>query len=594
MTGRNGPFAYLVVAATLCLANLTAWALDPGQPPGSNFDLTHWYLQLPTSNGILTGASGTVDSASASQLVAGFTNAYFYTGPDGAMVFWVPDNGARTGGSAHPRSELREQLIPGNNNTNWTVYGTHVMTAQCTVLQVPSDTQKVCIGQMHEPNTKPDGSPSAGNEQMIMFDLKNHKIYVNINLDGNLSSSFSQTLISGAGVALSNTLSYTMSVVNGLLTIAVNGVSTSWDLLSGTNYSSHIAQNWDLASGNTLYFKAGNYNQTTNLCNCSTNGARVAFYALSRYHAPSITNQPVNQVVAVGSNVTFTVGALGNAPLRYAWQLNGTPLNLATNATLTIPNVQLTNTGNYSVVVIDLVGSVTSSVATLTVLSPAPLAPSGLSATPLSETQVGLTWTDNATNETAYGVERSLDSNSWSVLTANLPPNSAGYTDATCSASSLYYYRVNCTNAGGASAYAVASVTMPDGIGDGIPGWWRLQNFGNGLSTNNSSCATCDPDGDGQDNLAEYLAGTDPNSSASAFRILSIVPLGNDLVITWQTAAAKTNALQATAGTASGGYSDNYADIFVVTNTVGTATNYLDAGALTSSPSRYYRVRLVP
>ena len=88
------------------------------------------------------------------------------------MVFWVPDNGARTGGSDHPRSELREQLIPGNNNTNWTVYGTHVMTGQCKVLQVPSDTQKICIGQMHEPNNRPDGSVSAGNEQMIMFDFK--------------------------------------------------------------------------------------------------------------------------------------------------------------------------------------------------------------------------------------------------------------------------------------------------------------------------------------------------------------------------------------------------------------------------------------
>jgi hypothetical protein len=109
--------------------------------------LSHWYLQLPTSNGILTGASGTVDSASASQLVAGFTNTCFHTGPDGAMVFWVPDNGARTSGSDHPRSELREQLVPGNNNTNWTVYGTHILTAQCKVLQVPSDTRKVCIGQ---------------------------------------------------------------------------------------------------------------------------------------------------------------------------------------------------------------------------------------------------------------------------------------------------------------------------------------------------------------------------------------------------------------------------------------------------------------
>jgi hypothetical protein len=44
-----------------------------------------------------------------------------------------------------------------------------------------------------------------------------------------------------------------------------------------------------------------------------------------------------------------------------------------------------------------------------------------------------------------------------------------------------------------------------------------------------------------------------------------------------------------------GGYTpNNFADIFVVTNTVGTVTNYLDIGAGTNWPASYYRVRLVP
>ena len=41
-------------------------------------------------------------------------------------------------------------------------------------------------------------------------------------------------------------------------------------------------------------------------------------------------------------------------------------------------------------------------------------------------------------------------------------------------------------------------------------------------------------------------------------------------------------------------YTNNFTDIFTVTNTVGTVTNYLDTGATTNFPSRYYRVRLVP
>ena len=369
-------FPRVVSTLALCLAGAAAWALNPSLPPGSNFNLNNWELQLPTSNGVLTAASGTVDEETPAQLTAGFTNTYFYTGSDGSMVFWAPDDGARTGNSTHPRSELREELVPGNDNVNWTVYGTHIMTAQCKVLQVPSDTEKVCIGQIHEPDTKPDGSPSANNEQMIMFDLESLKIYVNINLDGDLSSSFSQTLISGSGVALSNTINYTMSMVNGELMIVVNNITNSWNLLSGTNYEGHIAQNWSIASSNTLYFKAGDYNQTTNTCNCATDGARVAFYALTRYDAPSITNQPASQTVSVGSNVTFSVGALGSPPLGYAWLLNNTPINKATNAILTIPNAQLTNAGNYSVAVTDLTGGIITSSpsATLTVLPAAPVA----------------------------------------------------------------------------------------------------------------------------------------------------------------------------------------------------------------------------
>ena len=37
-----------------------------------------------------------------------------------------------------------------------------------------------------------------------------------------------------------------------------------------------------------------------------------------------------------------------------------------------------------------------------------------------------------------------------------------------------------------------------------------------------------------------------------------------------------------------------FASIFTVTNTAGTATNYLDLGAATNVPAFYYRVRLVP
>ena len=102
-----------------------------------------------------------------------------------------------------------------------------------------------------------------------------------------------------------------------------------------------------------------------------------------------------------------------------------------------------------------------------------------------------------------------------------------------------------------------------------------------------------DSDGDGLSNLQEYLAGTSPTNSASVLRITSIATEGINIRVTWMTGPGKTNALQRTAG-AAGSFSNNFAAIFTVTNTVGTITNYLDLGAATNGPAFYYRVRLVP
>jgi formylglycine-generating enzyme required for sulfatase activity len=94
---------------------------------------------------------------------------------------------------------------------------------------------------------------------------------------------------------------------------------------------------------------------------------------------PAITSQPVSRTNTVGTTATFTVVATGAAPLAYQWRFNGTnllnggTLSGVTTTNLTIANVQMTNAGDYSVVVTNTYGSVTSSVAVLTVPSPVPV-----------------------------------------------------------------------------------------------------------------------------------------------------------------------------------------------------------------------------
>ncbi len=85
---------------------------------------------------------------------------------------------------------------------------------------------------------------------------------------------------------------------------------------------------------------------------------------------PVITNQPQNQTVNVGENATFTIGATGPGPLGYQWRFAGTNLPGAGEVTFTRTNARLADAGNYSVVVTNTSGSVTSEVAVLTVNAP--------------------------------------------------------------------------------------------------------------------------------------------------------------------------------------------------------------------------------
>jgi hypothetical protein len=82
---------------------------------------------------------------------------------------------------------------------------------------------------------------------------------------------------------------------------------------------------------------------------------------------PIITSQPQSQIGYWGKSVTLTVTAESTTPLSYQWLKNGTSIEGASGSSLVLTNLQLTNAGNYSVVVSNSCGSTTSSNASLTV-----------------------------------------------------------------------------------------------------------------------------------------------------------------------------------------------------------------------------------
>ena len=101
--------------------------------------------------------------------------------------------------------------------------------------------------------------------------------------------------------------------------------------------------------------------------------------------APSIIAQPVNQTVTAGQSATFSVTATGTAPLSYQWNKNGTAISGATSAAYTTPPTTTADSGaQFTVVVSNTSGSITSAAATLTV-NPGSIAPT-ITVQPSSQT----------------------------------------------------------------------------------------------------------------------------------------------------------------------------------------------------------------
>ena len=95
-------------------------------------------------------------------------------------------------------------------------------------------------------------------------------------------------------------------------------------------------------------------------------GSSTSLVATLTVVDPVLTTQPVSQAASAGQSVALSVGTIGS-PLSYQWRQGGVPLDGATNATLTLTNLQAANAGFYDVVISNAFGVLTSAVVSLTV-----------------------------------------------------------------------------------------------------------------------------------------------------------------------------------------------------------------------------------
>ncbi|WNI16435.1 polysaccharide lyase family 7 protein [Actinacidiphila sp. ITFR-21] len=229
--------------------------LNTSVAPGGNFNLSVWELQEPVGS----PGSPTTISSSRLQGAGGYQDSYFSTdGSDGAMTFWAPEKGVTTPNSNYARSELREMNTNGSA-ADWSLAGTHRLTA---TLRVVSVTSNVCVGQIHL------GSGGSSTKPLI-------ELYYHSNGDivagTENSPDGGQTTHTVGHVSVGTKWSYTIGVSGGdTIDLTVNGSTTHYAIPSSFNPYKQ-------------YFKAGSYNQSSS--DSTTNGARVAFYALSVSHS---------------------------------------------------------------------------------------------------------------------------------------------------------------------------------------------------------------------------------------------------------------------------------------------------------------------
>ncbi len=197
-------------------------------------------------------------------------------------------------------------------------------------------------------------------------------------------------------------------------------------------------------------------------------GGQGNVFRLSFTNAPQIITPPVAVTAYIGGTARFSVGVTGASPLFWQWQKNGTNLASgnftgATGRVLTLTNLTTNNAGNYSVIVSNGLGSMTTTPVMLTVLSsgpilvssPAPLTlPAGATATfnvsATGNQPLYYQWQKNSTNLSDGG---NVTGSATSSLTiANVSPADAAT------------YSVIISNAitsisGGGAALTVISVT---------------------------------------------------------------------------------------------------------------------------------------
>jgi regulation of enolase protein 1 (concanavalin A-like superfamily) len=145
--------------------------------------------------------------------------------------------------------------------------------------------------------------------------------------------------------------------------VEVRGTNGTWQTLSSQytgNSSGWTEPALDLSAYAGQTVQVAFHFVFQNGCGSTSPGWYVDDVSIQSFGQPTILSPPASQTLSVGSSATLNVGASGDSPLSYQWRYNSNAIAGATNTTLPLTNVQLSQAGYYDVVVTNDAGSVTS------------------------------------------------------------------------------------------------------------------------------------------------------------------------------------------------------------------------------------------
>ena len=234
---------------------------------------------------------------------------------------------------------------------------------------------------------------------------------------------------------------YTGSTLASLTTIASND-----DIDRGIVQASTVT--FSAVSGVTYYIAVDGFDADSSGLTLNFNSTTIAIGS-----APVITTQPVSKTVTAGTTASFSVLASGNPTPTYQWQKGGIGISGANASTYTIASPASGDAGNYTVTATNSIGTVTSSVATLTVNTLPTITTQPVSATATAGTTVIFSVNATAgTSSIAY---------QWSL--GNLAvtgATSASLNLGNVQSSNAGDYTVTLTTAAGSVTSAVATLTV--------------------------------------------------------------------------------------------------------------------------------------